>query len=539
MSTTTKEYKTCGRHKPWYAVCGALWLVCCGTAEQSIGNQANPLTALLSSQFAPELGKGVNNAETRTYAKCVVFPQPQSQPIAFRKRDYTEFSARSRSELNKKMNFSAKMAARGLWGSVSAGFSNFKDIDINQEDFYWVVNARYELAHESIETSSPEFHLSAQAQAILQAGGWKAFKSVCGSRFYVGRTLGAQYALLYEFSSQDDKLIEKLDANAKVSVAFGIDAEGQFSKALSSAQKSSRLKVHSEIVGGDDSISDKAESPAELKQELAKLRQALSKRQGDVLDWEVLEYDIFAEVRAAREREMSDDFTADAVDAALGHFYDRFINNQSNIAYLRKLHQQSSGSEPWYIFSQAQRAQIDALRAAFEHQNLSIGQRAAQCMQNADPNHCGLEGLPELPLAIPTPERDLTNLGEWDFYLALSEMGSSAIQLVGIHPRGQVPRLFQTDNDLWEGAVGIFTVARGADGQNASVVIGTATPRVTASGQARPALCLDEFATVCNLRIVEDPAFTEPDGLPATKLILSVFNDDGTIMAKKVFRSQF
>jgi hypothetical protein len=217
--------------------------------------------------YQPRLGAGVNASETKTFRRCVTIPVSTTRH-AFAKRLYTELAIHDRNELNSALDVSASVSAKGLWGSASGSASYFKNVQISGDAFYWLVNAHYRLLDEGIDTGDPAFGLTDDAKRILKGpGGLNAFFRACGDAFYSGATKGAQYALLYEFKTREEKTIERLKAMAEGS-AFGVEAKASFSKVSDMAMKSSVLKVHSATEGGGDRLQSYATSPEALEHEL-------------------------------------------------------------------------------------------------------------------------------------------------------------------------------------------------------------------------------------------------------------------------------
>ncbi len=177
--------------------------------------------------------------------------------------------------VSEKLSISASVAVKGLWGSATAKYLHFEEVKLEHSFDYWVARARYELVHESVNTAHPDFKLSAQAQKLLHDHGWSAFKRACGTQFYVGRTLGAQYTILYELTESKARNTSNDAASASVS-ALGINAEANFDKSIARANEKQSLRTYISVAGGDASVSMSVTDTEGLRTELDHLAASLS-----------------------------------------------------------------------------------------------------------------------------------------------------------------------------------------------------------------------------------------------------------------------
>ncbi|MGK4005351.1 hypothetical protein WMF31_22165 [Sorangium sp. So ce1036] len=106
-------------------------------------------------------------------------------------RTYNETKITSSRELHRALDVGASLSAVGLWGKASAELSYFKDVELKDDAFYWLVDANYIVSDERIETNAPDFKLTADAKELLQRHGARAFYEACGTHFYSGQRLGA------------------------------------------------------------------------------------------------------------------------------------------------------------------------------------------------------------------------------------------------------------------------------------------------------------------------------------------------------------
>ena len=353
----------------------ALSLAACGTAQDTAAAaQEQSLTAQF---FAPELGKGVDAAETRTFIKCVNFAEPRRERLPFSKRLYQDYSVTTRQELDQKLNLSASASAKGLWGDVGGNASYFRDKEFDSDAFYWVVDANYELVHESIPTNDAGFGLTDRAKSLLQTQGIKGFIRACGTHFYVGRTLGGRYVMLYEFRSNQDKFIDNIKATAHAKANFGLEGETELARAIQSANRSAFMKVSTEVTGGDASLDSYAGDPNLLKTELFKLRNALEAGSGQVLEWEMVSYEVFEEFQQAeRESGYRPAFDTERRDA-LEIYYTTYTQNQQRLTELKTSLKRASGEAPQIYFTPAKASKIRAL--------MDTLQGAKQCHCQAGP----------------------------------------------------------------------------------------------------------------------------------------------------------
>ncbi|WP_437636507.1 hypothetical protein [Sorangium sp. So ce854] len=502
---------------------------CADPAWKTTGEPVEPAPGALATEYQPALGAGVNYAETRTFRTCITSTAAESTPGAM-SRTYNETKVTSAKELREALDISASFSAVGLWGKVGAEMSYFKDVSIQSDAFYWLVDANYIASDERIQTNSPGFGLTADARVMLERHGLQAFYGACGTHFYSGRSLGARYTLLYEFESKQDKVVERLKAQASYS-GFGVQARASFSRFLDMAERASILKVHSQIIGGGDEIKDYVKDAEALESELQRLRtDLLHGKRGVVLRWSMMSYDVFPEVVAAKRdaglERIADSFREDALE----HYYDLYTDNRRTLTSLTTRIDMSGSDEPMHTYGpdkiQAMRRTIDDLLA----QNDEISRRAKSCIR--EENDCPTAGLTPLHSQIPEPDQDLSGLGRWLIQPDVPLTSRLAINLSG---RPDVPgakrRFFDTRHLLTETAAGAVLETTGQDGRPMPIVIGDFSPVINPStGRLQPNLCLGDYAAVCNLRAVEHPRTRMDDRYPATKLQISIFDKDGFIV---------
>jgi len=90
-----------------------------GVSLQSLDDQAAAALVGEDTSNEPELGKGVDDAQTRTFIKCVVFPSIDTKPASsFRGRLYHEYNVQTHQDIDDKLGISASLSAKGFWGSA-------------------------------------------------------------------------------------------------------------------------------------------------------------------------------------------------------------------------------------------------------------------------------------------------------------------------------------------------------------------------------------------------------------------------------------
>ena len=493
----------------------------------SCGDQMVSDSILSANMYLPELGAGVNYSETKTFGSCVQGIELSSKPQAL-SRLYKESRIKSRTELHKTLEVSASFSAKGLWGSGGGNFSYFKDIDIQRDHFYWLVDANYVVTEEKIKTNAPAFSLTDRAKYILDNYGIDAFYRACGTHFYVGRQLGGRYSLIYEFSNKEEKVVEQLKAKADYS-GFGLKAKASFEKFLALAYKSSILTIHSRIVGGSNRIENYAKTPETLTEELAKLREDIFKyKQGVTLKWFQQSYDMFPEVIAAGEREQYIQLEDHHRKEALTFYYTLYSSNQEKYASLNKLYQESKVSEPRYLFSEEQLKEIKNIMENLLIQNHKISEQASSCIQGI--NKCPMNELEPIHIKTPKPYRDLSGMGQWLVYPIAKTIGhTSAIDFIASTADGSTSRYFSTNMTFFDrGQLGAFVMLSNNGGQIEAFDIGYLSPVIDPkTGLTNPGVCLGNHSKVCNFRMVENISATDHNGIASSKLVLTVFDKFG------------
>lgn len=516
----------------WCAAGAPLALAACGGYQRHTSDPA-------AEEYAPTLGSGVNYSETKTFRSCINQIEPIAEAPAL-ERLYDETRISSRKELDKTLDLDTTVSARGLWGQAEGGVGYFKNVEMDEDAFYWLVDARYTLSLEKLPTHAAGFDLTDHAKQILKEHGVEAFYEACGTHFYVGRRLGARYTLLYEFNSRDDKVTERLKVKANgSSSAWGLKASAEFSQFVQAAERASILKIHANILGGDHTVEDYARTPDRLPQELEKLRQKLvTEKRGVALEWYVASYDMFSDVIAAKKIApgiSNEDFFR---SEALAFYYDHYHHNLTQVKALRALQEHAGGAEPLLVFMPEKMAMLREQEQAFVRQNDEISRRAAECLQLR--SDCQTSGLDRLRVDVPEVDKDLRGLGEWQLVPAERSDSKLAVDIVG-HPGGDTfkHRVFVTEGRLTDTAAGAVAITKDSDGRARSVVIGSFDSVIDpVTGKRRVGLCVGQYASVCNLRVVENPNRIMADGYPASKLQLTMFNADGFVTERIDFLIQ-
>ena len=519
-------------------------LTACGVGEASPkdDDEATLLleaddAALTAQFFAPELGKGVDAAETRTFIKCVNFAEPKRERLPFSKRLYQDYSVTTRQELDKKLNLSASASAKGLWGDVGGNASYFRDKEFDSDAFYWVVDANYELVHESIPTNEEGFGLTERAKSLLRTQGIKGFIRACGTHFYVGRTLGGRYVMLYEFRSSQDKFIDNIKATARAKANFGLEGETELARAIQSANRSAFMKVSTEVTGGDATLDSYASDPNLLKAELLKLRSALETGSGQVLEWEMVSYEVFEDFQQAeRESGYRPAFDTQRRDA-LEVYYTSYTQNQQRLSELRSVLNRATGDAPQVYFTAAKEQKVRALMDTLQTQNNAIGKRARACLGGAE--RCEIDDLPQLngvDMQELQPDRDFTQLAGWSLTPYQRPQGRDAIDFFATPPDTACHlRFFSTSNTVTSGSNGLFARVKRHGNRSEELRIGTSELLRQGLKNFSPNICVNEFASVCSLRLIEDFNQKLDDGCPQPRLELSVFDESGFCTDRVVF----
>lgn len=494
-----------------------------------------------ASQYLPMVGKGVNLSETQTFGSCIkgIALDTETANIALQQR-YREKQIRSHDDLQSVLEVSASVSAKAFFGSGSLSVSSLESRTFARDSFFWLVHANYELSNESIKTNADDFGLTDNAKRLL-ALGIEQFYAGCGTHFYSGRKVGGQYSILYEFKSQEDRSVSQLNIAANAS-GFGVEVNANFKKYLEMANKASSLTISSNILGGDHTIKAYPKSPEELTEQLDRLREKLIREgRGVVLRWYIQSYDQFPEVYEAKVRSENQDLLDQYRTDALARYYRLYTFNKTKIQEQETLITRSTGSEPFYIFSAESMAMIRENIRQMTNQNADIETRARQCLSVTASTACSTDGLVQMHVTSPEPERDLTHLGNWEFDLVserlTQENSTPSFEFVGDPGQGFKARFFATLDRLFSDQGKAYVLAKHFDGLQGQVQIGY-TRRVIdpKSGFFRPYLCIGDFDRWCNLRVIESPSVLfHDDGYPASKLQLTLFNELGFAYMKKDF----
>ncbi len=493
---------------------------------------APPPSELTSILYQPSLGGGVNYEETKTFRTCVNQTDVASTPLAL-SRLYKETRITNKRHLNETLNVSASISAKALWGNAGGSFSYFSDVHFNEESFYWLIDANYAVTSE-ILTTNGSFDLSPQAKNILEHEGLMAFYQACGSHFYSGRQIGGRYTLLYEFSAQQDEVIKRLESQASYS-GFGLSAKASFSKFLNLASQASILRVHSHIQGGGHNIANYVNDPDKLAGELEKLQESLfAKRQGVVLKWFMSSYDMFEEVLRRKREEGISTYDDAERDQALAVFFQQHTDNDSQIDHRRHLLLTSSQEEPLFLYSGNKTSILQEQIHAYGTQNELIRKRAQGCLKGL--NTCTTVDIVPLALSLPSPDKDLRSLGSWEIYpyIYAKDDDISFIKFMG-HPGGNyLEHLFgQRDHLLFIQDHKVFLLGQNPWGGTGQLQLGSSETIIDpGTGRKRLNICMGSFAKRCNLRVIENPLVNGTDGYPQSKLLLSIFTQEGFIAKK-------
>lgn len=491
------------------------------------------------SLYRPALGAGVDFAETKTYGQCVTVHASET-PYGMSSL-YDEVAISDRHELDSVLNVDASMSAKTLWGNGGASGSYFKNVHMSSEAFYWLVYADYKLRDRGLDMGTIE--LTPAAKEILSGPrGLLGFYEACGEYFYSGAQQAATYALLYEFRSAEEKTIERIKAAANYD-GFGVKAKASFEKFAQMAMQSSVLKVHAASTGGSERLRSYASSPAQLEEELSKLRDDLYNRgTGVSTQWFMSDYNMFPEVQAAKAAtqaasappaptlpKLTKEFT-------LARLYKQYVQNVNVDQRVRAHLERASGEEPLLGYSPARRQALYGLLQAIDRQNQGLGERAKECMLGEETASCALDefALPpwgtDDPAQLIRPDDDFTSLRGWSIAASMRQRSKIAVDFVGKSPADGRSLDFYTGYNVQSSPLGL--VAGNDLGQEYAVVIGTADRvRDPDNGQLRPNVCVYAYKEVCSLRMVPLPGKQE-DGSVLSKLQLVLFDGYGFVQRK-------
>ena len=516
----------------------------CGTHDAASGMiEPDSSTGISDLQHHPTLGAGTSQDGLRTFRRCVTNADSKV-PLAFQGRDYQETSIHSRRQLNEVLSFDASAAASGFWGEASGSVNSLNGLEMIDENFYWLVYAKYDLSMDHIDTGSDEFSLTADAKTILKNHGLEGFYRACGTSFYSGRRLGARYGLLYEFIAHDEKSIERLKAMGSYG-GFGVKATAEFEHVLSLAAKSNSLKVHSYIQGGGEKVAEYAMNPTDLKKEFSQLREDLFKNShGIAVEWTTQGYDIFDEIQAAEKESPASREMADlGRRTALSEFYNLYTQNRDRIAQIKSLLARASGEEPLVQYSGPQRASLeDGIRRLYA-QNTDIDKRARLCLDNHETT-CDLTDLAPLHIDIVEPERNFTSMGNWHAEFRLNEERAPVLDIILTHVTTGERRVMDTGRYIYDGAFGVTLMAGEefeelglkVDGPMGQYVLGKSDQVIDPiSRTRRPDVCVYNNAHRCHLRVVPiggtKGGFLNDDNL---KVQLILYNEQGFPLSRRI-----
>lgn len=525
--------------------CLLIHLLCCsacggGELEATLGGAHHQApNGLDSSEYAPELGVGVNFSETRTFNRCVVVPGTTVFSEGFRDRFYREVRVQSHEELDKQLGIDADVSMKYAVFKAQSNVSYFSSVGVRSDAAYLLVDARYDLNDERLDTQTGFFQLTDQAATLLREKGIKAFYKACGTHFYTGLRRGARYSLLYEFTSEEQHVVEKLRASLDAS-GFGSEAHMKLSKMLAFAKTASHIEVYSSIQGGDDKIKRYAWEPSELQSQLDEFaRQLYAEKKAPIVEWEVKDYEVIPEVAAALE---SGDEQLTRVawfrKSELEYFYRLYNSNLTrNAELMAMLAPLPAAQSAIYVYGEETKKIIRGTIEKLQAQNSEIRRRTKVCLLEAQ--DCSAQGL--LPITDETPKPDVDNstLRGWSITPVLASSGSRYIGLSGRPPGSRRHLDFETEDRLIETDRGAFARVRGPDGIMREVAIGTfgvvADPQF---GVPRVNICMGAFQPRCNLRVIQ-PTTTGPESFIGTQLQLTIFSEEGFVLERLSFFNRY
>lgn len=505
--------------------CSIPILISCGGINKETKSKLN------ADQHVPGLGVGVNFSETKTFGTCLSQVKIETNNLAFEERLYRETRISSSSELHKTLNVSASASAIGTWGSGGGSFSYFKDVEIDENGFYWLVDANYSTATERINTNTDQLRLTEAAKKILKEQGLESFHKACGTHFYVSRDLGARYTLLYEFNSKEDKVVERLKAKANYS-GFGVKASGSFESFLSLARKSSILKVHSHIIGGGPNIKDYAENPELLKGELQLLRDdVFNHGRGKVKRWSIASYEMFPEysevILNSSNESLGDMFRKDA----LAEYFAYYTANKSHISKINKQIELSKGQEPLFQYSEDNMQKMVNLIELYRKQNSEITRVAKSCVQLR--NNCPVDILKPIPFDLPKPDLDLRTLAGWKIHPVAKDLSTKTVGLEFImtHDKSERAYWLRTSDSIFTDDQGIFILANFNSGLETFYLGIDQIVIDPNSGDLRIGLCLGDYEDICDFRVIDRTKTGSPHRIAKAQLL--IYDDYGFIKLKR------
>jgi hypothetical protein len=490
------------------------------------------------SLYAPELRRGVNLAETRTYMTCVKGTGSESKSSASSmNRAYFEHRIHNVSELHTALGISSSASAKFKWGSASGNFSRFAETSVSEEYVYWLVDVSYETTLESIGRAegnvAETLELTDDAKQILANQGPVAFYRACGTHFYFGRQLGAQYSLLYRFSTRGGTSSVETSASGRGRVTGIAKAEASLRSLITASTQTEDMQVTSLILGGDNQVLNYARDLEQLEVELDKVaRQLYVEKKGDVLRWKMVSYDGFKEVAEARQKHPEQNPVTDEIrNAKLAGLYELSVRNEQRIDSIRDRLVKSQGESPYYIYTDENSRALEKAIAELQRQNDRIGQIATSCIvSDAWEKEC--VGLSDIRQTLPKPDRDLTGVGKWQLLPVLESSSGPEAELYfvarydGATGNHRIPtggRLFgRADGTVWlrHSPVG--------GGPDQRVQVGTTERAFNREARMQPKICIGDFADICQLRMVDQPEAKFPDGSPATQAELTLFGIVGS-----------
>ena len=494
------------------------------------------------TRFHPELGIGVNEDESQTFRRCVT-DEKSDIPATFESRDFQQTSISNRAQLTEKLSIDTAVAARGLWGGVSASVNSLSELTFSDDSFYWLVYSKYDLGMKGLDTGHKNFGLTDEAKKILSEGGLEAFNRACGTSFYSGIRRGGRYGLLYEFSSHDEKSTEKLKAMASYE-GFGVKASAEFERILSMASQSRQLKVFSYIQGGGKDIAEYAMEPDKLIDELSKLRSdLLVDGRGVAVEWSIQNYDIFPEILAAkRGKGFSTEFCELGKRSALEDFYGLFMRNRDRIASYRSAISKANSDEPLYGYSDIQKRSINEAIEALTLQNMSIDSRARKCLRD-EQKKCDTSGLPEVLFSAPKPEYNFNTLQNWEVKLRKKTPSSTSLNFEATHVETGEVRRFNTHQMIRHTGLGVLLSIENLKNAEAidsyttvgDIIIGTwdqIPDPIT--GNERPNICIYATSNHCSIRMVEMISEIDRTQGSVVKLQISMYDRLGILLPDKI-----
>ena len=410
-----------------FAVALSACLSACGVDARP-SSQLHPGAKISTDdRQAPELGVGVNFSENRTYEHCLDEVSTNQQRLGLDRRDYREAMVLNRNGLDKNLDLTASMRAKALWGGASGEAGNFEHVKFSGDSVYHLVKAHHDIAHEVIDRDQPKFGLTDAAKKTLRDQGIDAFYQMCGTHFYQGRTLGARYDLLLEFSTGAMRSSNALLATlSSTSGLLGSEDGATFDRVVQEASVAKSLRAYSQIHSGGKRPPDVASESGpglhaeELIGALAVLRAESEAGGGVVVHTSLQAYEMFDEVKealsAAQKRPLEDLER----ERALEFYYDRHLANETKIDKMNREIEATQGQYPRLDLSSEDTAAYEETIATLHAQNATIARSGKACLEatTATVDTCATRDLPVVEVPVARPVKKNMGLRGWSLYPA-------------------------------------------------------------------------------------------------------------------------